>query len=73
METRLRSIVKSLTWRVTALIVTTSVVWVVTGKPVLAFSIGAMDTLVKLGTYYAHERLWVKVRFGRKPPSEYEI
>ena len=73
METRLRSVVKALTWRVLALVVTTAVVWVVTGKPRLAISIGVLDTIIKLAVYYAHERCWLKVRFGKPSPPEYQI
>ncbi len=73
METRARSIIKALTWRVTALLITTGVVWLVTGKVELAVEIGLLDTLIKLGVYYGHERCWLKVRFGRAKPPEYQI
>ena len=73
METRARSIVKALTWRATALVITTGVVWMVTGKVELAVEIGLLDTLIKLGAYYTHERSWLKVRFGRPKPPEYQI
>ena len=73
METRSRSIAKALTWRGTAFFITMSVVWVVTRKIELAASIGLADTLIKLGAYYVHERSWLKVRFGRAKPPEYQI
>ena len=73
METRARSIIKALTWRATALLITTGVVWLVTGKVELAVEIGLLDTLIKLGVYYGHERCWLKVRFGRAKPPEYQI
>ena len=55
------------------MIITTAVVWIVTGKPKLAASVGLLDGLVKLAAYYAHERCWLKVRFGRAKPLEYQI
>lgn len=73
METRSRSIVKALTWRVTALVITTAVVWIATDKMELAASVGLADTAIKLGVYYAHERCWLKVGFGRARPPEYQI
>lgn len=73
METKVRSIVKAATWRMGGLIMTVSVAWIVTGKPSLAASIGAIDTLVKLGAFYVHERLWLKIRFGRLRPPDFEI
>ena len=73
METRSRSIVKALTWRMGGLVVTIAVVWMVTGRVKLAASIGLADTLVKLLAYYFHERFWLKIRFGRVKPPEYQI
>jgi uncharacterized membrane protein len=73
METRARSIVKALTWRVTALVITTSVVWIASGSIELAASVGLVDTVIKLGVYYGHERCWLKVRFGKIRPPEYQI
>ena len=73
METRARSILKALTWRATALLITAGVVWLVTGKAKLAGEIALLDTLIKLGVYYAHERWWLKVSFGRPKAPEYQI
>ena len=73
MESRSRSICKALTWRATALAITTLVVWIVTSKARVAVSVGLVDTAIKLLAYYAHERCWLKVSFGRPRPPEYEI
>ena len=73
METRSRSIIKSLTWRAGGLLVTVCVAWVVTGRGDIAASIGLFDTGVKVVAFYAHERLWLKVRFGRVQAGQYEI
>ena len=73
MERRTRTVAKSLTWRITALLITSTVVWVVTGKVELAASIGLLDTAIKLGAYYVHERCWLKVSYGRIRAPEYEI
>jgi uncharacterized membrane protein len=62
-----------MTWRMGGLVVTTAVVWAFTGKVQLAASIGVADTLVKLMAFYVHERLWLKIRFGRLRPPDYEI
>ena len=73
METRTRSIAKALTWRIMALLITTTVVWVASGSMELAASVGLADTVIKLGAYYGHERCWLKIRFGRAKPPEYQI
>lgn len=73
MESRSRSIAKALSWRGVAVIITTGIAWVVTEKVVLATTIGVADTLVKLGAYYLHERMWNHISFGRIKPPEYQI
>ena len=73
METRSRSLAKALSWRLLALIVTTVVAWKVTGDTTFAAAIGAIDTGIKIFAYYAHERAWVRIPFGRRKEPEYYI
>ena len=73
METHTRTILKTLTWRVTALIITTLVTLAITRRLEAALTVGAVDTIIKLGAYYYHERCWLKVSFGRLRPPDYEI
>lgn len=40
---------------------TISVAWIVTRKPVIALSIGVVDTLIKLVAFYVHERVGLKI------------
>lgn len=68
-----RSLYKALSWRVVALAVTTSVVWVAAGELVFAATIGALDAVAKIALYYFHERAWNRVTIGRLPPPDYEI
>ena len=73
MESHARSIVKAATWRVGGLIMTIGVAYALTGRGDLAASIGLVDTAVKLLAYYVHERVWLKISFGRRKPPEYQI
>lgn len=73
METRARSLLKALTWRAGGLVVTTAVAWVVTRRIRVAASIGLADTVLKLVAYYVHERAWLRIKFGRAEPPEYQI
>ena len=73
MESHIRTIMKTLSWRLVATVVTFSVAWFATGKLTLAAEIGVADTLIKLGGYYFHERLWIRVKFGKLKKPEYEI
>lgn len=61
-----RSIVKSISWRVVGTIDTIIISWFVTGKPVLAFSIGAVELITKMVLYTVHERVWENIHYGRK-------
>ncbi len=72
MESRYRSIVKALTYRAMSLLVTASVAWILTGRAELAALIGVADTGLKLLAYYGHERLWLRLDLGKRPP-EYHI
>jgi uncharacterized membrane protein len=70
LESRRRSIVKALTWRIFATFVTMSVVYVFTGELALSAGIGLADTTIKIFFYYSHERLWERIQFGRKKIKE---
>ena len=73
METHIRSIAKAITWRAGGTVVTFIVVWIVAGKVALAAQIGILDTVIKIGVFYVHERFWNHLSFGKQKPPEYEI
>ena len=79
MDSHARSIAKTLSWRFIATIITTVVAYVliaVIGQHArLAFAIGLLDTTIKLGIYFIHERVWNKIDYGREGPKppDYEI
>jgi uncharacterized membrane protein len=73
METHLRSIVKAITWRVGGTLVTFLVTFAISKEIGLAAKVGLLDTLVKIGAFYFHERLWHRVNFGKIKPPEYQI
>lgn len=73
-ESHTRSLVKAVSWRVTASITTTLITYLVTGSMKSAFSIGAFDFFIKFALYYLHERVWVKIPLGQgELLPEYEI
>lgn len=73
LETRRRSVAKSLSWRVLAAIITATVVYAMTGKLRFAAEIGLIDTTTKLLLYFFHERAWNKINYGRLPTPDYEV
>lgn len=72
-ETHFRSIAKAMSWRVGGTIVTFAVAWILTGRLELAARIGVLDTVIKVVAFYAHERLWNRLNFGKQRPPEYQI
>ena len=68
MESRRRSLIKSLSWRFFATLITAGVAYLITGEPSFAVKIGLLDTSIKLFAYYGHERIWLRVGYG-KPRS----
>lgn len=72
-ESQTRSIVKTFTWRVIATLVTMSVARIILGRVTHALEIGLLDTVIKLGAYYGHERIWNRVAIGRDQAPEYTI
>jgi adenylylsulfate kinase len=65
-ETNTRSIVKGVTWRVVATGTTMTIVYVFFGNLELAIATGLLETIAKVGLYWGHEKVWQKVKWGRK-------
>ena len=63
--TKSRSFIKSMTYRVFGTITSWAVVYVITHKGSLASLVAIWETIVKVGVYYWHERVWNKIRWGR--------
>ena len=52
-----RTIVKTLTWRVTASLTTFVIAWVLTGDLLIGATIGSIEAIAKIFLYYFHERI----------------
>lgn len=65
-ETNQRSIVKGISWRVVATTTTIIIVYVFFGRLDLAIAAGMIETVLKIGLYWAHERAWFKIHWGKK-------
>lgn len=64
-EAHTRSLVKAVSWRITGSIDTFLLSWLVTGDVTVAGTISAIEVVTKIGLFYAHERIWGKIRWGR--------
>lgn len=72
-EERKRSILKAFSHRAVSTLYTTTISFVITGKISVAISIGLVEIFTKPILYYLHERVWNKIKFGRKKDIEYTI
>jgi uncharacterized membrane protein len=73
MESHLRSILKGISWRVGGTSVTILVAWLLTSNINIAAKIGAIETVLKVGAFYVHERIWNRVNIGKKKTPDYQI
>jgi len=64
-ETHKRSLAKSITWRVVATIITFVIVIVYTGRIDWAIGLSFLDLVLKFIGYYAHERAWDRMDWGK--------
>ena len=72
-ETNKRSIVKGISWRVVATTTTVIIVYIFFGRLDLAIAAGMIETVLKVGLYWAHERAWFKVSWGRKKIEPFNL
>jgi len=73
METKRRSLIKALSWRVFATVITGTVAFCLTGKAGFALEIGLIDTAIKIFVYFAHERVWQRIPYGRVEAPDYQV
>jgi uncharacterized membrane protein len=64
-NSHLRSLAKAVSWRVVGSADTFLLSLIFTGSGKYAISIATTEALTKIALYYAHERAWRRVRWGR--------
>lgn len=72
-DTNKRSIVKGISWRFLATTTTVIIVYVFFGRLDLAIAAGMIETVLKVGLYWAHERAWFKINWGRKKIEPFNL
>ncbi|MGB0446608.1 MAG: DUF2061 domain-containing protein [Pseudomonadales bacterium] len=65
MESRTRSLLKAISWRITATLTTMIIAYVITGQIDAALAIGSIEFFLKFVIYYVHERAWLKIKIGQ--------
>ena len=64
--TKTRSFVKALSYRIWGTLSSVAVAYVITKNATLSITIAFWETVVKVFIYYAHERGWNYIQWGRK-------
>jgi adenylylsulfate kinase len=60
-ESRLKSLIKGISWRIIGTIDTLFVAFIITGDTIKSLSIGGIEVFTKIFLYYLHERLWSRI------------
>lgn len=72
-ETNIRSIAKGFSWRLFATTTTVIIVYIFFGRLDLAIAAGIIETISKVLLYYAHEKIWQRVRWGKKKIEPFNL
>jgi len=65
-ETAFRSLVKAYSYRCCGTVTTIIISYIITGQFIISLGIGAVEMVVKPFIYWLHERVWSRVKWGRK-------
>lgn len=66
MDQHNRSVVKTITWRITGSSATFLIAYILTGNFAIAGVIGITQMITNTILYYAHERVWNKIQWGQQ-------
>jgi len=65
-DSRARSVVKTVSWRITGSFATFLIAWIIGGNLATAGTIALVQIIANTLLYYLHERLWNLFRWGRQ-------
>ena len=63
-ELKKRTLVKIMTWHVTASLTTFLIAWILTGDLLIGVSIGSIEAIA-IFFYYYHERIWNNINWAK--------
>ena len=64
-----RSLIKTITWRITGSGATFGISYLISGNFVIAGSIATIQLVTNTVLYFIHERVWDRVKWGRASQS----
>ncbi|MAJ56935.1 MAG: hypothetical protein CMI74_02530 [Candidatus Pelagibacter sp.] len=64
-DIKIRSLIKTITWRILASLDTFLIAWFVSGSISVGGWIATIEVITKIILYYFHERAWNRVKWGQ--------
>ena len=61
-DTVKKTLIKSITWRILGTIITSFSIYLASGSFTASILVGGIDCVIKLVTYFFHERIWNKIK-----------
>ena len=65
-DTKKRSLVKALSWKVVGSSATWLIAWIITGSFELSNKIGLAQVITTMILYFIHERVWDQIGWARQ-------
>ena len=65
-DSHARSLIKTISWRITGSLSTFVISYAILGNFAVAGSIALLQITANTVLYYIHERIWSRVKWGRK-------
>jgi uncharacterized membrane protein len=65
MDRHRRTILKTITWRVIAFLISFIIVYIWTGRVIESVELAIILNIIKMLAYYIHERVWNNIKFGK--------
>lgn len=72
-ETHSRAMIKAISYRVFGSIITAIIIYAFVGRVDFALAGGLADAIAKIFAYYFHERMWNKIKLGKKMIEPFNI
>ncbi len=66
MDTQRRTLVKAVVWNVIGLAMMSLVGLIMTGSAMIGGTIALINTALGLSMYFAYERVWARIHWGRQ-------
>ena len=64
-ETKTRSLAKTIIWRIIATLITWVTIYYFSGKLSESIKITSVAALIGMSAYYIHERVWNNIKWGK--------